>query len=146
MKVYDITKTYEITNPDTEKGYLKFDERIVAYHPATPFVKEQGHYETVATYKNGGKEVRWVVDVQGSEQKDAYNETEPIQVYVPYTDKELAQKRIAELKTALANTDYKAIKFAEGIIPESEYYPTKIERQCWRDEINALMSRYNLYN
>ena len=46
--------------------------------------------------------------------------------------------RISELKRLLAESDYKAIKYAEGFIPEDEYAPIKAQRQAWRDEINLL--------
>ena len=48
------------------------------------------------------------------------------------------EQKIAELKKKLADTDYKAIKYAEGYISEEEYEPTKLERQKWREEINRL--------
>ncbi len=46
--------------------------------------------------------------------------------------------KLAELKQKLTDTDYKAIKFAEGITPAEDYTETKIQRQAWRDEINHL--------
>lgn len=46
--------------------------------------------------------------------------------------------RIAELKTNLSETDYKAIKYSEGLISDEDYAPIKAERQAWRDEINKL--------
>jgi hypothetical protein len=46
--------------------------------------------------------------------------------------------RIAQLKKLLADSDYKAIKYAEGLISETEYTITKAQRQGWRDEINTL--------
>lgn len=46
--------------------------------------------------------------------------------------------RIAELKKLLMDSDYKAIKYAEGAISEAEYTITKAQRQAWRDEINTL--------
>lgn len=48
------------------------------------------------------------------------------------------KQRINELKRKLKNTDYKAIKYAEGLIPLSEYQEIRGERQAWRDEINRL--------
>ena len=48
--------------------------------------------------------------------------------------------RISELKMLLNESDYKAIKYAEGLIPESEYEPIKSERQKYREEINQLES------
>ena len=47
-------------------------------------------------------------------------------------------KQINELKSNLYNTDYKAIKYAEGLISYSEYLPTLQERKAWREEINKL--------
>ena len=47
-------------------------------------------------------------------------------------------KRIRELKEKLRETDYKAIKYAEGLISYSEYLPTLQERKAWREEINKL--------
>lgn len=46
--------------------------------------------------------------------------------------------KIHELKFKLAETDYQAIKFAEGLITESDYAEVKAQRQAWRDEINEL--------
>ena len=46
--------------------------------------------------------------------------------------------KIEELKHRLNETDYKAIKYAEGLISEEEYAQTKALRQSWRDEINRL--------
>ena len=46
--------------------------------------------------------------------------------------------KIEELKHRLEETDYKAIKYAEGLISEEEYADTKALRQSWRDEINEL--------
>lgn len=54
------------------------------------------------------------------------------------TQKEIAQQRIAELKQKLADTDYEAIKFGEGVMTEAEYAPYKADRQKWRAEINDL--------
>lgn len=46
--------------------------------------------------------------------------------------------QILELKQNLAETDYKAIKYAEGLIGEAEYAEIKSIRQQWRDKINEL--------
>ena len=45
---------------------------------------------------------------------------------------------ITQLKKQLSDTDYKAIKFAEGQISEDEYSEIKSERQGYRDRINYL--------
>lgn len=51
---------------------------------------------------------------------------------------EQKEERIAELKQLLSDTDYKAIKYSEGLISEEEYAEVKAQRQAWRDEINKL--------
>jgi NAD+--asparagine ADP-ribosyltransferase len=45
---------------------------------------------------------------------------------------------ITQLKKQLSDTDYKAIKYAEGQISESEYASVKELRQRYRDRINEL--------
>ena len=44
--------------------------------------------------------------------------------------------KIDELKIKLSQTDYKAIKYAEGLISEEDYMPIKNDRQIYRHEIN----------
>ena len=51
------------------------------------------------------------------------------------------EMQIAELKQKLNDTDYQAIKFAEGWLTDQEYAPIKAQRQLWRDEINKLEKR-----
>lgn len=46
--------------------------------------------------------------------------------------------QIELLKCKLKDSDYKAIKYAEGILTEEEYAPIKAERQALREEINRL--------
>lgn len=48
------------------------------------------------------------------------------------------QEQIAELKQKLIDTDYQAIKFAEGEMSESEYATIKAQRAEWRAQINSL--------
>ena len=45
---------------------------------------------------------------------------------------------ITQLKKQLSDTDYKAIKFAEGQISEEDYASVRAERQGYRDRINEL--------
>ena len=50
------------------------------------------------------------------------------------------QSEIIELKKYLSDTDYKAIKFAEGEIAESDYQEVKSQRHDARARINELES------
>lgn len=65
-----------------------------------------------------------------------------VQVPSEPTEEEVAEmqrlSRIAELKQLLAESDYKAIKYAEGWLTAEDYAATKAQRQAWRDEINEL--------
>lgn len=45
---------------------------------------------------------------------------------------------IESLKQKLADTDYQAIKYAEGQISEEEYASIREQRQSWRNKINEL--------
>ena len=47
-------------------------------------------------------------------------------------------REIFELKEELQRTDYKAIKYAEGVMADEEYQQTGIQRQAWRRRINEL--------
>ena len=52
--------------------------------------------------------------------------------------REKANERINELKKLLKDSDYRAIKYAEGCYTEEQYQPFKEQRQSWRNEINQL--------
>lgn len=143
MRVFNKAKTKEMVecNLDLTKGYLK-EDTIINHIEAVEEVKEVGHYEVVKEYPNGGKDVEWVIDVKGVKGQEARDEEEAILVYIPYTKTELKkiqnQNRINELKQLLKETDYRAIKYAEGCYTEEEYKPYKELRQSYRDEINEL--------
>ena len=53
-----------------------------------------------------------------------------------------ALREISELKAKLEATDYQAIKYAEGEMPEAEYAPIKERRRAWRARINELEALY----
>lgn len=71
-------------------------------------------------------------------QEAGYSLVEPEQP----SDNELArqeiQSQIEQLKYELQQSDYKAIKFAEGWITAEDYAQIRAERQAKRESINAL--------
>lgn len=142
-KIYNQDKTQELNLNDLneELGILKSDV-LITHIEEVKAVEEQGHYETIAEYPNGGKDVKWVIDVHAVQAKPAEDIKEDIYVYIPYTEEELQQrrtkKRIDELKAFLYDTDYKAIKYAEGELTEEEYTETRDLRRAYRAEINKL--------
>ena len=90
--IYDETKTILLEKPDLTKGHLVADKRVKEILPAQEEIKEQGHYETIKEYENGGKDVKWVVDVAGQEAREETPVYEDIQVYVPYTEEEIIEQ------------------------------------------------------
>ena len=91
MKIIDDKTGLEIQNPDLTQGWLH-DETEAVEHPAQEGVPELSHYETVAEYPSGGKDVRKVIDREGVPAQDAWTEQVPIQRYILYTAEELAAK------------------------------------------------------
>lgn len=87
MEIYNEAME-RIENPDLTLGYLMPGTRT-EHHEAVKGVTEVWHYETIAIYPNGGKDIRKVVDVPGVEAQEAWDEEIPIQIYVPYTQEEL---------------------------------------------------------
>lgn len=111
-----------IENPDLSLGWLEDTTRTL-HHEEIQGVEERGHYETIAEYPNGGKDIAWIVDVPGVEHVPAWNEEIPIQIYHPYTQEELdrmeeernkptQEERISALEAQLAA--YEAA-YAEGV-------------------------------
>jgi hypothetical protein len=146
--VYNEKKTKRLNEYDLEKGYLKVDT-LTIHHNAIEAQEEEGHYETIREYDNGGKDVKWVIDKPRIEAQEAYDETIEVNVYIPYTKKELAdmeimaqieekQQEMNNYKMMLASSDYEAIKYAEGWFTEEEYEPIKSEREKIREEIRKI--------
>lgn len=144
MRIFNEDKTVELFDCDLEKGYLKKDV-IETDIPEQEEVVEEWHYEAIKEYPNGGKILEKVIDVEGKPYIPAHTEREEIWVYIPYTENELAkiaaEREIAELKAKLRDTDYQAIKYAEGMYTLTEYAPIREQRQAWRDRINHLEER-----
>lgn len=128
----------ELHEIDEAKGYLVYERILVKRHEAIAAEKEEGHWETVKEYPNGGKDVAWIVDKEAVEAKEAWDEYEDIERFVEFTASELAARRIVELKSLLASTDYKILKVVEGASTLSEIAATIKQRAAWRKEINEL--------
>ena len=104
MKIIDDKTGLEIQNPDLTQGWLH-DETEAVEHPAQEGVPELSHYETIAEYPNGGKDVRKVIDREGVPAQDAWTEQVPIRRYIRYTAEELAARKEAEQAAQLPTTE-----------------------------------------
>lgn len=146
IKVYNENKTEELQSYDLSLGYL-IDDILVINHEEIIGQEEEGHYETVAEYENGGKDVQWIIDKPYIEHKEAWIESIPIKVYIEYTQsqirKQTIEKDISEIKEELAKTDYKTLKYVDGLYTEEEYEPIKTYRQELRNQINLLEEELN---
>lgn len=137
MKIIDENGN-EIINPDLDGGFLSEDKILVARHDAIEGVEEIGHYETVAEYPNGGKDIEWVIDSPSAPPSDAWDEYEDVYRYIRYDSSEIARRKIEELKERLSSTDYIVIKIAEGVATWDDYPGVREQRQEWREEIRSL--------
>ena len=87
-----------LKNPDLTLGYLVDDTEPVE-HPAVEGVEEVSHYETVAEYPNGGKDVQRVVDVPGVPAQAGMDRADAgAEIRVRYTAEELAAQEEARKK------------------------------------------------
>lgn len=145
MRIFDeLDNELNANELDFSKGYLKEEKIFIKHHDAVSAVEEQGHYEIIKEYPNGGKDVEWIIDVPKVEAKEAYDEYEDIQRFVKFTQKELNSFRIEELKQKLNETDYCVLKIAEGSATYDDYSEIIAKRREWRKEINNLEESTNI--
>lgn len=99
MKIYNYEKTKELITEeiDLEKGYLQDDKLFVAHHEAVE-AKKAVYEDTVVTEENGGISVYKELISPAVEAKEAYDEYEDIQIYVPYTAEETEARKKDKLR------------------------------------------------
>jgi chitodextrinase len=97
---------------DYRLGKLSDDKIFIQHHDAVEAVEEQGHYETLQEYPNGGKDVKWKVDVLGVEAKEAWDEYEDIQRYTKFTAEELKANAEREAQALKQQEIQKAVMAA----------------------------------
>lgn len=129
MEVYNKDKTKVLSDYDLSLGKL-VNDTLTIHHNKVEEIKEQGHYETIKEYPNGGKDVEWVIDVKGVIGKEAYDEVKEILVYIPYTENELNAINLNKLRSLRAPLLQAFDKYRSavtyGIVTESETEHTKI--------------------
>ena len=142
MKILDETGAV-VENPDLTLGYLTDDTQPLE-HPAQEAVAEVAHYETVAEYPGGGRDVRKIIDVPGVPAQAAWTEQVPIQKYVRYTAEELAaqeeERKKQEAKDKLPETVAAlnaALADADALNLDQDYRLTLLELGVTDDETTA---------
>lgn len=131
MKIIDEAGN-EIFSPDFDLGYLIDDIEII-HHDKVDEVKEKYHYETIAEYPNGGKDVKKIVDVEAVEAKEPWDEKVNVQKYIKYTKEELeANLNTAKSEKILQSKEelkkYLATHPLQWI--DGEYYSVTEEKQA----------------
>lgn len=123
MRVLDQNDN-EITEAmiDLEKGHIDIETIVTAHHDAVEASPGKSHIEVIKKYPNGGRDVVTVWDEKPVEAKDAWDEKETIQRYIPYTEEELkerAEQAEAERRAGLVptNSDLSdgAVELAQGL-------------------------------
>lgn len=139
MKIYNQDKTQELNRDelDFSLGRLEKDKLLIAHHDAVE-AREAVYVDRIVPEESGFPSVYKDLVSSAVEAKEAWDEYEDIQIFVPYTEKELAEHEIRILKGKLSETDYQAIKYAEGEMTAEEYAETKAKRSEWRTKINEL--------
>ena len=92
---------------------------------------EYSQYKEACESLNESQKIEYVGTINGVRKYKIVKIPEP-------TDKEIAEQEISILKQKLNDTDYQAIKYAEGLISDADYAKIKAQRQEWRDRINEL--------
>ena len=124
MKIEQVPNTYYYEKIYDDKHLGSFTENI-------QIAQQLGWQDnTVAITDTEVSEVNGLVYLKGY----APQKTESMILIEQY------QSEIIELKKYLSDTDYKAIKYAEGEITESDYQEVKAQRHDARVRINELES------
>lgn len=99
----------------------------------TEIDEKQEEYSQVAQWCNENQEyhIELYIDENDIEWYRTVKNPEP-------TEEEIKERRIANLKQLLADTDYVVIKIAEGSATVEQYADIIAKRQEWRAEINKL--------
>jgi hypothetical protein len=120
MRVFDESKTREIHYYDTELGTLRPDKLLKKHHEAVSAISEVVDF-VEERHPNGGVSRIPRVIVPAVPSKPAWDEYEDILVYVPFTQKELDEKRAGEIKDRLSqlSEDF-AQAYAGAQIPDIE--------------------------
>ena len=146
MKIYtqDLKTELKMEDLDLSLGFLKECEDVTII-PATEEILEEGHYEVVKTYENGGQDVEWIVDQPYVPKKEEERITKSYKVYVPYSENYFHNKPIKEQITSyqeyLTKTDFQILKYIEGELDEKDFISIRDSRKHCREEIKKLQTQ-----
>lgn len=161
MKIYNQDKTIELAESDInyELGHLVEDRLFIAHHDeivgkTVEEVKDElvaqgkeceqyseGKWHVIlATYANGGKDVK---EIEAVAAKDAYDEYEDIQVYITYTEQVLEERRLNSLRYERASLLSAFDKWEKAVMRGREE-DDKTVMQWYRDLLDLKESTFTV--
>ena len=136
MRIVD-QEGMELTNPDLSLGKLEPGKLLVEHHEAIEYVPPVYEDQLVEEYDNGGKLYNHVCVTPAVQGQDAWDEYEDVQVYVPYTEEELAE--IEAQKQAEEEARQEAEKAAQEAAEKAEAERMKTQRSNLAVRTMSLM-------
>lgn len=141
----DLVYRYEEPKP---KPWETAPENVYFYEK----IYEDGHLGSFTqsaelAYKSGW-DLENYISIEDTQQSDINGWTYRKEVCPMKTEedklKDQYRLEITQLKKQLSDTDYKAIKYAEGELTAEEYALDKEQRAYWRQRINLIQQEFNL--
>lgn len=138
MKIYDETKTKELNESaiDYEKGYLKQDKLVMAHHDAVE-AQEAVYKDREVVEANGGVSIYKDLVTPAVEAREAYDDYEDVQIFVPYTEEELTERKRYKRKPLLEAFD----KWEKAVLRGREL-DDEIVMQWYRDLLDLQESAF----
>lgn len=133
MKIYNMEKTQEVNEVelDLNKGYLKPDSMFITHHEAVE-PQEAVYVDRVEVLPNGSTQTWKDLVTPAIKAKEAYDEYEDIQVYVPYAEEELKDRLRAKRANLLTAFD----KWEKAVLRGRETDDTEI--MAWYQDLLDL--------
>lgn len=135
------TNTPEIPEPETPVPWADAPEGVLFYDR----IYEDGHLGSFTESAELAYSLGWLDNYISKDEvqvSDVNGWTYRKEVCPMKTPEDIRRgeyiEEIRTLKRSLAETDYKAIKYAEGVMADEDYQATGIQRQAWRRRINEL--------
>lgn len=104
MKIYNQDKTQELNMDelDFSLGHLEKDKLLIAHHDAVE-AREAVYVDRIVPEESGFNSIYKDLVFPAVKAREAYDEYEDIQVYVPYTESELQERAERKELTGLEN-------------------------------------------
>lgn len=136
MQIYDEAGNLlpENVQLDLERGYVENRTKTIE-HPYKEYIPEVSHYETIAEYPNGGKDVIKIIDEPGQQEEQAWTETVDYQVYVLYSEEEYNERQMQKQEQELVENLREAhINYIGDLIEENKLLKAQVQAMSDRND------------